>query len=241
MIEYISLIIAVIVVSISGLIAQEAPPAKQPVIDLEKLEVRDSAGRLLKMDEWLPMNASGKYNLTFNPEYTRANITKLSAEAYLQKMKATPKPGESKSFVTGTFPANFKEKTIRGNRIELDKLKGKVVVLNFWFVGCPPCRMEIPELNELTKEFAGREVVFVGVALDEKAAVEEFLVSTPFDYQQIASGRAIATQYGIKGYPTHAVLDKTGKVVFQTMGLAPNTLFWLGQSIEEALAQNPGK
>jgi thiol-disulfide isomerase/thioredoxin len=156
-------------------------------------------------------------------------------------MKATPKPGESKSFVTGTFPANFKEKTIRGNRIELDKLKGKVVVLNFWFVGCPPCRMEIPELNELTKEFAGREVVFVGVALDEKAAVEEFLVSTPFDYQQIASGRAIATQYGIKGYPTHAVLDKTGKVVFQTMGLAPNTLFWLGQSIEEALAQNPGK
>ena len=241
MIKYTSLIIITLVISLSGLFAQESAPPKQQEIDIEKLEVRDSAGRLLKMDEWLPMNASGKYDLKFNPEFTRASITKLSAEAYLQKMKATPKPGESKSFVTGSFPTNFKEKTIRGNRIELEKLKGKVVVLNFWFVGCPPCRMEIPELNELTKEFAGREVVFVGVALDEKAAVEEFLVSTPFDYQQIASGRAIATQYGIKGYPTHAVLDKTGKVVFQTMGLAPNTLFWLGQSIEEALAQNPGK
>ena len=232
-------LVATILFSCVSLFGQEKAPPKQ-AIDLEKLEVRDSAGHLLKMDEWLPLNASGKYTLSFNREYTRASITKLSAEAYLQKMKAAPKPGESKSFVTGTFPANFKEKTIRGNRIELEKLKGKVVVLNFWFVGCPPCRMEIPELNELTKTFAGKEVVFVGVALDEKAAVEEFLVSTPFDYQQIASGRSIATQYGIKGYPTHAVLDKTGKVVFQTMGLAPNTLFWLGQSIEEALAQNPG-
>jgi thiol-disulfide isomerase/thioredoxin len=217
--------------------AQESAPPKQPVIDLEKLEVRDSAGRLLKMDEWLPMNASGKYDLTFNPEYTRASITKLSGEAYLQKMKAIPKPGESKSFVTGTFPTNFKEKTIRGNRIELDKLKGKVVVLNFWFVGCPPCRMEIPELNELTKEFAGKEVVFVGVALDEKADVEEFLVSTPFEYQQIASGQSIANQYGVKGYPTHAVMDKSGKVVFQTVGLAQNTIYWLHQSIQQALAE----
>ena len=238
--KYTSLIIITLVISLSGLFAQETAPPKQQVIDLEKLEMRDSAGRLLKMDEWLPMNASGKYDIKFISE-TQALITKLSAEAYLEKMKTSPKPGESKSFVTGTFPTNFKEKTIRGNRIELEKLKGKVVVLNFWFVGCPPCRMEIPELNELTKEFVGKEVVFVGVALDEKAAVEEFLVSTPFDYQQIASGRTIATQYGIKGYPTHAVLDKTGKVVFQTMGLAPNTLFWLGQSIEEALAQNPGK
>jgi len=241
MIKYTSLILMTFVISLSGLFAQEAPPPKQSVIDIEKLEVRDSAGRLLKKDEWLQLNASGKYNLTFNPDYTQARITKLSAEAYVEKMKSTPKPGESKSFVTGTFPTNFKAKTIQGNRIELNQLKGKVVVLNFWFVGCPPCRMEIPELNELTKAFAGKEVVFVGVALDEKADVEQFLVSTPFEYQQIASGQSIATQYGIKGYPTHAVMDKTGKVVFQTMGLAPNTLFWLGQSIEEALAQNPGK
>ncbi len=233
-------LVATILFTCVSLFGQENASPKEQVIDLEKLEMRDSAGRLLKMDEWLPMNASGKYDIKFISE-TQARITKLSAEAYLEKMKTSPKPGESKSFVTGTFPTNFKEKTIRGNRIELDKLKGKVVVLNFWFVGCPPCRMEIPELNELTKEFAGKEVVFVGVALDEKADVEQFLVNTPFDYQQIASGRTIASQYGIKGYPTHAVLDKTGKVVFQTMGLAPNTLFWLGQSIEEALAQNPGK
>jgi hypothetical protein len=88
------------VISLSGLFAQEAPPPKQSVIDIEKLEVRDSAGRLLKKDEWLQLNASGKYNLTFNPDYTQARITKLSAEGYVEKMKSTPKPGESKSFVT---------------------------------------------------------------------------------------------------------------------------------------------
>jgi thiol-disulfide isomerase/thioredoxin len=237
MIKYTSLIIITLVISLSGLFAQESAPPKQQEIDIEKLEVRDSAGRLLKMDEWLPMNASGKYDLKFNPEYTQARITKLSAEVYLEKMKNSPKPGESKSFVTGTFPTNFKEKTIRGNRIELDKLKGKVVVLNFWFVGCPPCRMEIPELNELTKEFAGKEVVFLGIALDGQSAVEQFIMKTPFDYQQIASGQSIANQYGVKGYPTHAVMDKSGKVVFQTVGLAQNTIYWLHQSIQQALAE----
>lgn len=237
MIKCIRLIICASVISLSGLMAQEAPPAKQPVIDLEKLEVRDSAGRLLKMDEWLPMNASGKYNLSFNPEYTRASITKLSAEAYLEKMKSAPKPGESKSFVDGTTPASFSATTLRGKSVRLDKLKGKVVVLNFWFVSCPPCRLEIPELNELTTEFAGKEVVFLGIALDGQSAVEQFMLNTPFDYQQIASGQPIASQYGVKGYPTHAVIDKSGKVLFQTMGLAQNTLYWLHQSIQQALAE----
>ena len=80
MIKYTSLIIITLVISLSGLFAQESAPPKQQEIDIEKLEVRDSAGRLLKMDEWLPMNASGKYDLKFNPEYTQARITMLSAE-----------------------------------------------------------------------------------------------------------------------------------------------------------------
>lgn len=224
-------------IGIAGLLAQEATPPKQPVIDLEKLEVRDSSGRLLKMDEWLPMNASGKYNLTFNPEYTQARITKLSPEAYLEKMRSAPKPGESKSFVDGTTPTTFSATTMEGKSVRLHKLKGKVVVLNFWFVSCPPCRLEIPELNELTKEFAGKEVVFLGIALDGPSAVEQFKLNTPFDYQQIASGQSIASQYGVKGYPTHVVIDKSGKVVFQTVGLAQNTIYWLHQSIQQALAE----
>lgn len=229
---------ATILFSCVSLFAQETTAPKQPVIDLEKLEVRDASGKLLKMDEWLPLNASGKYDLTFNADYTQAKIIKLSPEAYHEKMKSAPKPGESKSFVTGTTPANFTATTIKGEKIQLKKLQGKVVVLNFWFVACPPCRMEIPELNELTREFAGKEVVFIGVALDEKENVEEFLKQTPFDYQQVPSGRSIANQYGVKGYPTHAVLDKSGKVVFQTVGLAATTIYWLHQSIQQALGES---
>jgi thiol-disulfide isomerase/thioredoxin len=120
--------------------------------------------------------------------------------------------------------------------MDLAKLKGKVVVLNFWFINCPPCRQEMPELNQLTRNFSGAEVVFIGIALDDQTQLEQFLKQTPFDYQQIASGSAIAAQYGIKGYPTHAVLDRAGKVVFQTMGLGPNTLVELRSSIEKALA-----
>ncbi|MBU3743620.1 MAG: TlpA family protein disulfide reductase [Sediminibacterium sp.] len=234
-------LVAILMVSCSVLFAQEAAPAKQQEIDLEKMEVRDASGKLMKKDEWLPLYASGKYDLTFNADYTQAKLVKLSGEAYNEKMKTAPKPGESKSFVNGTTPENFSATTIKGDKIKLHNLKGKVVVLNFWFVACPPCRMEIPELNELTKEYAGKDVVFLGVALDEKENVEEFIKQTPFDYQQIPSGRPIATQYGVKGYPTHAVLDKSGKVVFQTVGLGATTIYWLHQSIEQALGESTSR
>lgn len=216
--------------------AQEKSPPKMPVVEVEQLEVRDSSGKKYTMDEWTALLLSGKYDLRLDESKRGAILQKIPDSLYKAKMLSLPPPGESNSFVTGTEPESFSARTMAGKKVELSRLKGKVVVLNFWFVNCPPCRQEIPDLNQLTRDFAGQEVIFLGIARDDQSQLEQFLKETPFDYQQIASGSAIAAQYGIKGYPTHAVLGKDGKVVFQTMGLGPGTLFRLRNSIESALA-----
>lgn len=215
--------------------AQEKLNPKVSVLDVEQLDVRDSSGKKYQFTEWMPLVQSGKYELKVNATGTTGMLTQLPDSLYKKRMAAQPPPSESNSFKTGTVPASFTAKTMAGKRMDLAKLRGKVVVLNFWFIDCPPCRQEIPELNRLTREFAGKEVIFLGIALDDQSRLEEFLKGKPFDYQQIPSGSAIADQYGVRGYPTHAVLDKDGKVVFQTMGLGPNTLFELRNSIEKAL------
>lgn len=215
--------------------AQEVITPKTSVLDAKQIDVRDSAGKQMQFEDWSKLVISGKYELKVNQAGNGGMLLKVPDSLYKKKMMSLPYPVESSSFVTGTEPESFSARTIAGKKIDLGRLKGKVVVLNFWFVNCPPCRQEIPELNQLTREFANKEVVFLGIALDDQSQLEQFIKSIPFDYQLIASGSSITSQYGIRAYPTHAVLGKDGKVVFQTKGLGPTTLFWLKESIEKAL------
>lgn len=106
----------------------------------------------------------------------------------------------------------FSVTDIDGNTYSLEELKGKVVVLNFWFIGCAPCRIEIPGLNEMIKHYDKEQVVFIAFALDGKEELKKFLAESPFDYQIIPEAFAQADAYKVQGYPTHVILDKRGNV-----------------------------
>ena len=130
---------------------------------------------------------------------------------------------------------NFIGKDLEGNMVDLNSLKGKVVLLNFWFINCAPCRMEMPELNELKKEYANKEVVFVAITFDKEDAVKEFLKKTPFEFQMITDARLIIDDYMIQGFPTSVVIGKDGKVVDSKMGGSFNIKDELKVFIEKAL------
>lgn len=132
--------------------------------------------------------------------------------------------------------ASFSEKDITGTRFNLKELAGKIVVLNFWFINCGPCRQEMPDLNEVVEEYKNNpNVVFIAFSLDEKYSIKEFLKTNPFQYNIIDNSRFISEKYGINSYPTHVVLDREGKVLFHTTGLAMNTVSWVKKSIDDAL------
>lgn len=153
-------------------------------------------------------------------------------------METMPKPDESKSFRTGVKFATFNEMDINGNKYKSKELKGNVIVINFWFINCPPCRMEIPELNEMVASFKEhKDVIFIGIALDQKYELQEFLKTFPFDYNIIDNGRNLAASYRVNSFPTHVVIDRDGKIKFHTAGLAKNTVYWIKKSIDEALAK----
>ena len=108
--------------------------------------------------------------------------------------------------------APFSVTDLNGNTYSLEELKGKVVVLNFWFIGCAPCRIEIPGLNDMLKHYDKEEVIFIAFALDGKEELKKFLAEFPFDYQIIPEAFAQADAYKVQGYPTHVILDKRGNV-----------------------------
>jgi peroxiredoxin len=113
---------------------------------------------------------------------------------------------------------DFDVTTLEGESLKLSDLRGKVVVLNFWFVGCAPCRVEMPGLNTLTEEFQDEDVIFIAFALDGPDALKEFLKVKEFKYQIVPKSGKIVADYGVKIFPTHVIISKSGQVEFSLTG-----------------------
>jgi len=139
------------------------------------------------------------------------------------------------SFKKGEELSNFELSDMNGQVVKLNDLRGKVVLLNFWFINCPPCRAEMPDLNELKTEYANKDVEFIGITFDNKSNVEAFLKTLPFEFQIIPDARKIIQEYGIMGFPTSVVLDRKGKIVDSKLGGSMNIKEELKAFIEEAL------
>ena len=102
--------------------------------------------------------------------------------------------------------------TITGKAFELEKLKGRVVVINFWFTACQPCIEEIPALNRLVKEYKNKDVIFFGITYDSyKTLKSEFLTKYKFDFNIVCDEKSITEMFSA-GYPTTYIIDKKGIV-----------------------------
>jgi thiol-disulfide isomerase/thioredoxin len=199
--------------------------------------VKDSAGVIYPYSAWHNLVLSGGYSLRVidpHSDNTAFVLYKLSEGERIAMLSHMPKPPETAFFTTGEGITSFSAHDINGNKIKLKDLLGKVVVLNFWFIGCPPCRMEIPELNKIVLQYANDpNVVFVAIALDYKSDIKKYIKDNPFLYQIIDDGKMYADLYKLRLFPTNVILDKEGKVRFHTSGYGPSTTLWMKKTIEE--------
>lgn len=102
-------------------------------------------------------------------------------------------------------------------------------MLNFWATWCPPCREEMPELSELHTEYNNKNVVVLGVAIDELALVKEFTQESPVSYPLFSAeneGMELASNLGNdKGVlPYTVIINTQGNVVNSYFGRINKTL-----------------
>jgi cytochrome c biogenesis protein CcmG/thiol:disulfide interchange protein DsbE len=101
---------------------------------------------------------------------------------------------------------------LSGRNLDLSKLRGKVVAVNFWATWCSPCRDEIPELARFWTEQRGRCFELVGVA-EESAREDVAKVAASIPYPVVLDERAEAlAPWGVQGYPVTFVVDAEGHV-----------------------------
>lgn len=120
----------------------------------------------------------------------------------------------------------FSVSSIDGKTFDSEKLKGKIVVLNLWFINCPNCLEEIKSLNQLVSEYKGKDVVFIGMATNKKPDLEKFLKKNPFDYNIVPGAMQTILSFGEPDkngeinipFPMHVVIDREGAIVVRRSG-----------------------
>lgn len=106
---------------------------------------------------------------------------------------------------------------INGQKIKASGLAGRIVVMNFWFIGCPPCRYEIPQLSKIADNYRNnKHVVFIAIATDSVGALKGFLKDNAFHYHLIADGAKLTEDYGVKTCPLSLVINKEGTIIFNS-------------------------
>ncbi|MEO9021458.1 MAG: TlpA disulfide reductase family protein [Ginsengibacter sp.] len=161
--------------------------------------------------DYLPLklksnDTSSYYRLYKIHEDVDSDITynlKRFGELYYQFFQMEEKPLPRFNFVD-----------INGNLYNRENCKGKIVVLNFWFIGCTACQREMPALNKIVDSYKDRkDIVFLSIAPDNKDKLKKFLEKTPFTYAAVADkGHYVIDTLNINMFPTQMIINRKGEV-----------------------------
>lgn len=110
-----------------------------------------------------------------------------------------------------------------GEVVSLDKLKGQVVMLNFWASWCGPCRQEMPLLEQMHKRYGSLGFTLLGVNVEENTAdAEKWLTQTPVSFPVLFDKEnKVSKLYDVNAMPSTVFIDRKGNVRYLHRGYKP--------------------
>jgi thiol-disulfide isomerase/thioredoxin len=137
-------------------------------------------------------------------------------------------------------PVQFTGTLFDGTELSAEDLRGRPALLNFWYAGCAPCRVEAPDLKELAQQFDG-QAAFYGVNLrDERPTADAFERTFEIPYPSFRDKdggvlMALSAYVPPQAVPTTLVLDAEGRVAARILGIADRSV--LETLLEDTVAE----
>lgn len=116
---------------------------------------------------------------------------------------------------------DFSLQTVDGQTITLSSLRGKLVLVNFWATWCPPCRQEMPSMEQLYQKFApaGLELLAINIEEEGPQVLPEFLKAHPHSFPVLMDTRAeVQNSYRVFQFPETYIVDRNGVIVDKVIG-----------------------
>jgi thiol-disulfide isomerase/thioredoxin len=136
-----------------------------------------------------------------------------------------------KQLSIGGDPIPFEVTDLKGKTLSLEKLKGKVVLIDFWATWCGPCKVEMPNVIKLHNKFNEKGFEIVGISLDrDRAALENYIKVNKMNWPQHFDGagwnNGVAAKYKVRSIPATYLIDRKGKIRYRSLR---------GRALEEAV------
>ena len=190
------------------------------------------------------MVAAGVINYVHRRQAAQAQARSMHLTLVPDNPVTTPAPeAPSDAFATsdenstplnGKFAPDFTLPDLNGNKVSLASYKGRPLVVDFWATWCTPCKVEIPWFEKLHDQYASQGLEIIGVSADdldkddpaklftEKRDIADFVSKMHMNYPILLDAASIEKQYGgLDALPTTFFIDRNGKIVASTVGLAP--------------------
>ncbi|MFD2145026.1 TlpA family protein disulfide reductase [Mucilaginibacter antarcticus] len=160
------------------------------------------------------------------------------SQFFIAQISKQPEPETLKP---GDFAPKFSATDVRtGKPISLAALKNKVVVLDFWYLSCMPCRELMSKMERLHNQFKGKAVAIIGINFTDTSPkqINKYLKSKQITYQQYYKAQQAKLDFKVYAAPTTMVIGKDGKIKWIEVGMAEDTESHLAQAIKTELAIN---
>jgi len=123
-------------------------------------------------------------------------------------------------YPTDTRPPAFSAATVDGPPLSLESLRNRVVLLNFWATWCLECRVELPALEQLHRDYARRGLTVLAVNFrEEPGTVRQYARKLGLTVPLLVDpAGAITKSYGVIGFPTSFLIGRDGRAVARAIG-----------------------
>ena len=171
--------------------------------------------------------------LEFSPKVDKRKLTLKVIPSNLTQRDYVPyTPPEP--LAEGTMAPDWSLPTLTGDTVRLADLRGKVVLLDFFYKSCAPCCAALPFLQSIHEKYKDKGVVLLGIdPIDDpvKDEMATFLSKRGITYTVLFSDNKLSETYRVYAFPTLFILDRDGKIAQVHRGYHPT----LEEAIEEQL------
>ena len=147
-------------------------------------------------------------------------------------------PAPARAVEAGAAAPNFSLPTAKGEPLALDKLRGRVVYVDFWASWCAPCRRSFPWMNEMQQKYGAKGFTIVAINVDKKRAdAEKFLAQIPANFPVVYDEAGVTpAAYAVKGMPSSYLVDPRGNITYVERGFVDENKAPLEERVKALLA-----
>ncbi len=152
------------------------------------------------------------------------NFQKYTSEEY-NSVRQNEKSFNNNSYI-GTKAIDWTLPSMNGDSVHLSQLKGKLIMLEFWFPYCTGCVQAIPDINEIQEAYKNKGLMVYGVEFQrpDSLGLSEYIAKTKIKYPTLYSGKKVALKYRVSSGPTVFLINREGRIVYANIGFQKDGL-----------------